>query len=78
VDLNPALRPDLVPIHQLVLYDFWGARIASDKSTFSWRPLVTLSFRLQKKNQFWMRFFNIFLHALNAFLFREFSKKEMF
>ncbi|CAG5094505.1 Oidioi.mRNA.OKI2018_I69.XSR.g13619.t1.cds [Oikopleura dioica] len=75
IEENLALRADLNPLYHLALYDFWGAPIRSETSTHSWRPLVSLSFRLQKSNLFWMHFFNIFLHATNAFLFERLSQK---
>ena len=60
--------------------DFWGTELKSSKSHLSWRPMVTLLFRLEKlcaPSDYLltiMHLINIFIHLVNVNLFYEITK----
>ena len=62
--------------------DFWGTELKSSKSHLSWRPMVTLLFRLEKlcaHNDYLlpiMHLINIFIHLVNVNLFYEITKSS--
>ena len=73
------------PWFQVFWHDFWGFSLLSDKSHKSYRPLTTLTFRLQMSYAGdradsaakMMHSLNVFLHSLNSallvFLFQTFG-----
>lgn len=69
-------NPDVVthaPLGVILRHDFWGAPISSFGSHGSWRPLTTLSFRLNHElhgaSPFGYHVGNVALHALVSVLF---------
>ena len=63
--------------------DFWGTELISSKSHLSWRPLVTLLFRLEKlciPSEYlltMMHFINMIIHLLNVHLFYEITNSTI-
>ena len=70
IQRNPVVNGH-VPLHAAMALDFWGEEMSSPRSHKSFRPLVTLSFRLSRVLQwesdgdstFWFHLFNAGLHA---------------
>ncbi|CRL08148.1 CLUMA_CG020877, isoform A, partial [Clunio marinus] len=61
-------------IADLMVNDFWGVRMKLKESHKSYRPLTTLTFRLNKyffgiDSAFWFHVVNVFLHGLSSILF---------
>jgi len=62
--------------------DFWGEVMGSEKSHKSFRPITTLSFRLNflasgLKSTFWFHMVNVVVHALNTLLATELIDKTV-
>jgi len=62
--------------------DFWGTELKSSKSHLSWRPMVTLLFRLEKlcaPSDYLLtilHLINIFIHLVNVNLFYEITRSS--
>ena len=62
--------------------DFWGTELKSPKSHSSWRPMVTLLFRLEKlcaPSDYLlpiMHLINVFIHLANVNLFHKITKSS--
>ncbi|CAI4225463.1 unnamed protein product [Auanema sp. JU1783] len=67
---NPVVQGN-VPLREIWLRDFWGRMIASPGSHKSYRPITTMSFRLNHvihgKSTFGFHLFNILLHGAVVF-----------
>ena len=64
---NKDIRPE-TPLWNIFANDFWGRNLLDPKSHKSYRPLCTLTFRLNYAlfgmDSFWFHLVNLILHAL--------------
>ncbi|KAG5672760.1 hypothetical protein PVAND_002857 [Polypedilum vanderplanki] len=61
-------------VFDVLLNDFWGMRMKLKESHKSYRPLTTLTFRLNRmifgmENAFWFHVVNVVLHSISSILF---------
>ena len=75
IEFNPTVYGH-TPLLDIFRYDFWGTPLDSSKSHHSWRPLTTLSFRLQLKDLFNLHLVNVGIHAVNVLLFRQLIRQS--
>lgn len=69
---NADLRPE-TPLHNLLSNDFWGKPMGSNRSHKSYRPLCTLTFRMNYAvhglNPFGYHAINVILHCMVCLLY---------